>query len=105
MEEQKILLKNVDDIRKALATLNESAFDAKELPEEIVDRIGKMCNEARYMSPSDNPEALEIEHQIISLAEAIESAFCEYSMNEASIQQKLAKCERLLANRKQIHSK
>lgn len=104
MRKQKILLKNVDDFRKALAALKESTYDAKDLPEEIVDRISKLCDEARFLSPSNNPEAHEIESQIVSLADMIEVAFCDYSMNEASIQQKLSKCERLIISRKQIHS-
>lgn len=104
MRKQKIILKNVDDFRKALAALKESTFDAKSLPEEVVDRIGKMCDEARFMSPSNNPEALEIERQIITLTEAIESAFYDYHMNEVSVQNNLAKCERLLVSRKQIYS-
>lgn len=103
-EKETELLQGVVDIRQAFAVLKESTYDANGLPEEVVDRISKMCDEARFMSPSNNPEARAIESQIVSLTEAIGSAFFDYRMNEESIQQKLAKCERLLKSRKQIHS-
>lgn len=96
--------KGVVDIRKALAALKESTFTANGVPEDVVDRISKMCDEARFMAPSNNDEAHDMEAEIVSLTEGISSAFFNYKMNEASIQQKLSRCERLLKNRKQIHS-
>lgn len=96
--------RGVTDVRSALAALKESTFDAKELPEEVADRINKMCDEARFVSPSNNPEAHRIEEEMVNLIHEISSAFFNYRMNEEAIQSKLARCERLLRNRKQIHS-
>ena len=94
----------VTDVRSALAALKESTFYAKELPEEVVDRITKMCDEARFVSPSNNVEARRIEDEMVKLTQEISSAFFNYRMNEDAIQSKLARCERLLKNRKQLHS-
>ena len=94
----------VTDVRSALAALKESTFYAKELPEEVVDRITKMCDEARFVSPSNNVEAHRIEDEMVKLTQEISSAFFNYRMNEDAIQSKLARCERLLKNRKQLHS-
>lgn len=94
----------VTNVREALAALKESTFDAKDLPEEVVDRITKMCDEARFVSPSNNMEAHRIEDEMVGLIHEISSAFFNYQMNEEAIQSKLARCERLLRNRKQIHS-
>ena len=96
--------RGVTDIRSALAALKESTYDAKDLPEEVVDRITKMCDEARYVSPSNNMEAHRMEDEMVGLIHEISSAFFNYGMNEEMIQSKLARCERLLKNRKQIHS-
>ena len=96
--------KGVTEIRQALASLKESIFTAKDIPDEIVDRISKMCEETRYVSPSNNEEAFSIENEIVKLAREMETAFFDYIMNEDSIKQKLSRCERLLINRKQIHS-
>lgn len=94
----------VTDVRSALAALKESTFGAKDLPEEVVDRITKLCDEARFVSPSNNVEAHRMEEEMVSLTHEISSAFFNYQMNEDAIQSKLARCERLLKNRKQLHS-
>lgn len=94
----------VTEVRSALAALKESTFDAKDLPEEVVDRINKMCDEARFVSPSNNMEAHRMEAELVNLLHEVSSAFFNYRMNEEMIQSKLARCERLLKNRKQIHS-
>ena len=96
--------RGVTDVRSALAALKESTFNAKNLPEEVVDRITKMCEEARFVSPSNNAEAHRIEDELVHLLPEISSAFFNYEMNAEAIQSKLARCERLLSNRKQIHS-
>jgi hypothetical protein len=58
----------------------------------------------RFISPTNNPEAFELENSFAKTLSDIEFAISNFSMNEEAIASNLKTCDRIFNNRKQIHS-
>ena len=86
------------EMRKAMGRLKEK----HDLPNDLTVRINKLDNELRYLSPSNNPEAYNLERSFIETLNEI--ALSDFSENEAGIANLLSKCERIYKNRLTIYS-
>jgi len=94
----------VTEMKKAITNLKNRMNDLSELPEYFSNRINTLEDNIRYLSPSNNLEAHELESSFTNTLRDIYLAIENFSMNEELINNNLKKCERIFQNRKQIHS-
>ncbi len=92
-----------EDMMKILQELK-SAAEISGTPQSVVDEIASLCDEVRYISPANTNEAANLESQFVESARQIQFAFREYNMNKDAIANQLAKCKRILQQRKSIYS-
>ncbi len=92
-----------EDMRKVLQELKNAA-EMSGTPQSVVDEIASLCDEVRYISPANTNEAADLEYQFVDSARQIQFAFREYNMNKDAIANQLAKCKRILQQRKSIYS-
>ena len=67
-------------------------------------RIAELGENLRYISPSNSPEASEIENEFIEVVSRIALRFEEYSLNQETIERELREAESIYKNRKNIYS-
>lgn len=92
-----------EDMKKVLQELKNAA-EMSGTPQSVVDEIASLCDEVRYISPANTNEAADLEYQFVDSARQIQFAFREYNMNKDAIANQLAKCKRILQQRKSIYS-
>jgi hypothetical protein len=69
-----------------------------------VQKINLLEESLRFISPTENSEAHELERSFAETINAIRFDLQDYSLNTEQIENNLKKCERLYNNRKQIYS-
>ena len=92
-----------EDMRKVLQELKNAA-EMSDTPQPVIAEISSMYDEVRYISPANTRDASELELQFVETARQIQFAFRNYSMNQEAISEQLAKCKRILQQRKSIYS-
>jgi len=92
------------EMKKAVNNLKNKIVESRELPHSVIDRINALEENVRFLSPTNNQEAYELEQSFVDIAKQIEVALTDYSLNQERIERNLEKCERIYQNRKQIYS-
>lgn len=101
--EQAVRIAGVARMRDAVSEVMEEAI-SKGLPEDIVARISELNDNMRYISPSDTPEASDIEAKFIAAIMKVRSGLSDYRLNRDSISEDLSAAERLYKRRKSVYS-
>ena len=96
--------KGILEIKKAMFTLKEKISETKNLPSSFVQNINLIDESLRYLSPTENIEASQIEESLIKNINAIVFALNDYNLNVEQIENYLKKCERLYQSRKNLYS-
>ena len=94
----------VTEMKKAMVNLKDKINETSNLPEDFIRKINALEESLRFISPTENSEAYELERTFIDTIHAIAFALTNYSLNEQQIEHNLKKCERIYQNRKQIYS-
>jgi multisubunit Na+/H+ antiporter MnhC subunit len=103
--EQETFSRNrIVEIKMAVTNLKDKMNDLSNLPESFINRINSLEENLRFISPSANQEAYNLEQQFITTINDIAFAVSNFSMNEEKIESNLKKVERIYQNRKQIYS-
>lgn len=89
----------IDEARRAVRALADSAALAQEIPAEVSARIRALGETLRYTSPCLSPEASETERRIVEIAGDIRRALPAYSLNAQKIAALLAEEEMLCTRR------
>lgn len=97
-------MSRVADMKNAVNSLKDKIYNTKDLPIKFTDRIAALEDNVRYLSPTDNRQAYELEQKFIDTIHTIEVALTNYSLNEEQIENNLNTCERIFQNRKQLYS-
>ena len=92
------------EMKTAMQHLKNKMAVANFLPEEFVKRINDLEENLRFISPSNNQEAFQLEQLFIETIHEIGAAISDFSMNEDKIENNLKKCEHVYHSRKQIYS-
>jgi hypothetical protein len=87
-----------------MVSLKDKINDTPELPDYFVKRVNTLEEGLRFLSPTDNSEAYELENEIVGAFNAIRIALNDYAMNKEQIDRNLNKCDRLYQNRKNVYS-
>lgn len=91
-------------MRHALASLSETMAGLPELPDSLTERIHRIEEDLRYVSPSATSEAADLERQFTDIAGSIASALPDYRLNRETIETLTAKAERICKRRKALYS-
>jgi hypothetical protein len=92
----------ITEMKKTMVNLKDKINDTANLPENFIQRINSLEENLRFISPSDNSEAHELERAFVDTINSINIALTNYSLNKQQIENNLKKCERLYQNRKNI---
>jgi hypothetical protein len=94
----------VVEMKKAIVSLKDKINEVSDLPESFILRVNTLEENLRFISPTENSEAHELENSFVETIHALCFALSNYSINEQQIENDLKKCERVYQNRKQIYS-
>jgi hypothetical protein len=86
-----------------MVNLKDKTHETANLPEDFIRKVNALEESLRFLSPTENSEAHELERTFIDTIHAIGFALTNFSLNEQQIESNLKKCERLYQNRKQIY--
>ena len=97
---------NIDCVqlmRKGQSEILEAAYDAS-APEAVVEKIKRLGEDLRFITPSDSDASREVENQLVELFKQTASLFSSYEINNELIDANLVKAERLIQKRKATYS-
>jgi hypothetical protein len=92
------------EMKKAMTNLRNKMNDTASLPEYFTARIHSLEEGLRFISPSNNAEAHELENAFSEIVNDISFAVSDFQMNEEAIESKLKKLEGIYQRRKSIYS-
>jgi multisubunit Na+/H+ antiporter MnhC subunit len=92
------------EMKKAITNLKDKINDLSDLPEYFTNRVNTIEENLRFISPTENAEAHNLEQKFISTINDIAFAVSNFSMNEEAIENNLKKVERIYQNRKSVYS-
>lgn len=98
------IVKDRDRVKQAWRDLLENIELQADLPIAIRERTDKILQDMRYLSPTNNTEAMNIDRQLIEGANEISHMLYNYQLNSEQLEKKLAQCERLLQRRRSQYS-
>lgn len=103
-EQEKQNRSGVTELKTAIRSLKDIMNDIQNLPDSFKVRINSLEDNLRYLSPTNNTEACDLERTLISTINDIAFAVSNYTLNEQAIEANLKKAERAYQNRKAIYS-
>jgi hypothetical protein len=92
------------EMKKAMQNLINKINETADLPDIFVQRVKALEESLRFISPTENSEAHELEQSFVEITNEIKFALLDFSMNEEQIENNLKKIERIYQNRKNIYS-
>jgi len=101
--QEKTLRSGVVNIRQAYADMRAAFDDCQEAATAHAVKLEEIGEAVRYMSPSNNPEAIEYERQFSEIARSMPTLLYDYKMNSQVIKSDLDKAARLLKYRHNIY--
>jgi hypothetical protein len=102
--EQTANLNGILEMKKAMIVLKDEINEATDLPISFVQKVNSLEDSLRFISPTENSEAHELENSFVKVIESIRFAIQNYSLNAEQIDNNIKKCERIYQNRKNINS-
>ena len=93
-----------EQMRRALSQIQDEVAISSNLPEYFRVSINEMEDKLRYISPSNNADAIFYEKQFADIANKVCIAMANFSMNEESIKQDLLRMQRTIENRKIVRN-
>ena len=101
---EEAVLEGREQMRRALSHIQDEIAISSNLPEYFRVSINDIEDKLRYISPSDNADAVSYEKQFADIANRVCVAMANFSMNEESIKQDLLRMQRALENRKKVRN-
>jgi hypothetical protein len=101
---EKEILERINDMKKATKEVQLKMDQMREIPSEIIIRITSIQDNLRFISPSDNREAVELESTFINEMNMVKDCLFEIPPNHQRITEYIEHCERTCKERKQIFS-
>jgi hypothetical protein len=103
-EEQKQNRARIDEMKRELKELQIKLDNLKNVPDEIITRINELNDNLRYLSPSNNDEALFLENKFVTEVRTLSSCFSDSTLNLELILKNIKNCERIFKERKNVFS-
>lgn len=93
----------INDMKAIMRELKNKMNSSAGLPEDFIRRINTLEENLRFISPSANQEAHDLETSFIATVGDIGFAISDYSMNAERIENNLKNLERIYQNRKNVY--
>lgn len=103
-DEQKAIIAGVQRMKSAMASVQDAVLDSPELPANYRQKLSEIEQALRFISPSDNPQATDLENKFVQIASEIEIGLPAFAMNKERLENLLLKLERVLNQRKNTYS-
>jgi hypothetical protein len=94
----------ISEMKKAMQALKDKISETAGLPTNFTQQVNGLEEGLRFISPTENSEAYDLERSFVETIDAIRFALQDYSLNAEQIENNLKKCERIYNNRKQLYS-
>jgi hypothetical protein len=92
------------EMKKSIQNLQSRLYQTSNISPEIVTGITNLIEELRFISPSDNPQAIGIETDFLKEINAINDALFEIPINQEKIVARINNCQRICSARKSVFS-
>jgi hypothetical protein len=94
----------IDEMKKVTKDVQLKLYQMTEIPTEIISKLNELQDNLRYISPSDNHTALELEDQFITQMKTVKNCLFDSPLNFDRIKENMNNCELTYIERKQIFS-
>lgn len=94
----------IDEMKKATKELQLKLDAMNNIPPEIISRINELQENLRYLSPSNNNEALVLESKFVEEVNKLSNCFSDNPLNMEVVISNIKNCERTYKERKQVFS-
>ncbi len=103
-QHEKKYANGIKEMKTSILTLQNRMYTINDLPESFVNRINRLEENIRFISPSNTPESYQLENLFIETINNIIIALPNYTLNQDAIEIHLRESERIYQNRKNIYS-
>jgi hypothetical protein len=93
------------EMRKSIQNLQSKLYQTSNILPEIIAGISNLQEELRFISPSNNPESVDLETDFLKEIKEINDALFEIPLNHEKIVARINNCQRICSARKLIFSK
>ena len=94
----------IDEMKRATKELQLKLDAMNNIPTEIISRLNELQENLRYLSPSNNNEALVLESKFIEEVRILSNCFSKEPLNMEVVISNIKNCERTYKERKQVFS-
>lgn len=94
----------VDEMKKVTKEVQLKIDQMKNIPTDIVIKMNDLQENLRFLSPSNNSNAYELETKFVEEMRALNGCFFDIPMNLEKINDNIQNCNRTLKERKQVFS-
>jgi len=94
----------LDDMKKATKGLQLKLDAMNNVPMEIINRINELQENLRYLSPSNNNDAIVLEGKFVEELSILSNSFDDSPINMEKVISNIKNCERTYKERKQVFS-
>ena len=94
----------IEEMKKTTKEVQLKLDKLKNIPVDIITKMSEIQENLRYISPSDNSSAIELEMNFITQMEAVNNCLFDSPLNFERILENIKNCERTYKERKQIFS-
>jgi len=102
--EEKEMRNYVDEMMRLTKEVQQKIDRLDNVPENINSMVSSLQESLRFISPSNNNEAHEIEANYLVEMKAVYDCLFDTPLNHEKIVEKIQKCERTYKSRKEIYS-
>ncbi|MDE5690391.1 MAG: hypothetical protein K2I38_06860 [Duncaniella sp.] len=102
---EKSMTDGMDNVRRQMRAVLDTLAETRNVPAPVRQRIDRINESLRYISPSDNPEAEGLETLMAESLADINRALADVELNRSLIDSRLSRTERCCENRKKLFSR
>lgn len=103
-DQEQVRLNGRDDVIRAWQSLLQKMEFDPATPAEIIEQVRTISQQLRYLSPSNNPQAAQLDNQLVMDAQSIAYMTGDYALNMNQIKQKLHDTAYTLQQRRTMYS-
>lgn len=94
----------IDEMKRATKELQLKLDAMNNIPTEIITRINELQENLRYLSPSNNNDAVVLETKFLDNVKSLHYCFSDSTINMEAVISNIKNCERTYKERKQVFS-
>lgn len=103
--QEKAMLGGLDSVRRQMRNVQDVLAETNGVPADVRQRLDRISESLRYLTPSNNPEAAELEQKLVDNLADVERALDNAELNRELLTSRLSRIERACENRKALFSR